>query len=63
MLFSLTTEKIYTGSTVTNCSEQNKSQESINSIVENSTLSVDAAEFVPKCQSYVVPMVYIYIYI
>ncbi|XP_047351840.1 polyadenylate-binding protein-interacting protein 1 isoform X1 [Vespa velutina] len=44
------------GSTVTNSSEQNKSQESINSIVENSTLSVDAAEFVPKCQSYVVPM-------
>ncbi|XP_014614488.1 PREDICTED: polyadenylate-binding protein-interacting protein 1 isoform X1 [Polistes canadensis] len=44
------------GSTLTTYPEQNRSQEFMNRIVENSTLSVHAAEFVPKCQSYVVPM-------
>lgn len=41
------------GSIMSKSSEQIKlQQESINNIVENSTLSVDAAEFVPKCQNY-----------
>ncbi|KAK2584173.1 hypothetical protein KPH14_006602 [Odynerus spinipes] len=44
------------GSIMSKSSEQIKLQESLNNIVENSTLSVDAAEFVPKCQSYAASM-------
>lgn len=51
-----TLRRPHTGSIITKGSEQAKLQESISNIVENSTLSVDAAEFVPKCQSYVVSM-------